>query len=52
MAKNKFELNLDVEEEGWLKALPSLQELSEQIVDNVLMISFLISCVFMVSPPF
>lgn len=36
MAKNKFELNLDVEEEGWLKALPSLQELSEQVFDNVL----------------
>ena len=37
MAKNNnFELNIDVEEKGWIKALPSLQELSEQIVDNVL----------------
>ncbi len=36
MAKNNFELNIDVEEEGWIKALPSLQELSEQIFDAVL----------------
>lgn len=36
MEKNKFELNIEIEEEGWQKALPSLQELSEKIVDTVL----------------
>ena len=36
MEKNKFELNIEIEEEGCQKALPSLQELSEKIVDTVL----------------
>ena len=36
MAKNSFNLNIDIEEEGWNKALSSLQELSDDVLDRTL----------------